>query len=307
MHHHFAGGALAAVVAIIAPSAALAQAIPAGTYSIPESGYSITIEPRGADLSVNEAGKVRIYANRGAGSYQYRSDITGATYELRYRDRGSVSALRLGSGGAPTVLVRRGGPAPEPSKPAPAPAPAVAEKPAAPVVPATPPPSPYLAVAEKYQALALSDKKDVQSWAFCSAAALKRSMATKAEADDYGREAARRLASISVDPDRNPCPDAIPAELWPAAAKVDEEGVKSANAQALAEAARQREEIAAMKAKQAADQVAFQRAQAEHQAALAKAKAAQDAYTQEQAAYKKAVADYQRQLELMKQGQAAAD
>lgn len=305
MHHSLAGAALAAAVIIFVPDAALAQAIPAGTYSVPDSGYSITIEPQGADLSVNEAGKIRTYANRGAGSYQYRSDITGATYELRYRDRGSVSALKLGSGGAPTVLVRRGGPAPDLATSAPAPA--VAEKPAAPAVPATPPPSPYLAVAEKYQALALTDKKDVQSWAFCSAAALKRSMATRAEADAYGREAARRLASISVDPDSNPCPDAIPAELWPAPAAIDDEGVKSANAQALAEAARQREEIQAMKAKQAADQVAFQRAQAEHQAALAKAQAAQDAFAREQAAYKEAVAEYQRQLQAIKQGGKAAD
>jgi hypothetical protein len=290
---------VAAVTAFIAGTA-LAQTIPSGIYSMPDSGYSISIEPRGDDLSVIEAGKQRTYRKAGPGAYQYYSEIMGATYELRYRDRGSVSALKLGSGGGATLLFRQGGPAPE--EPKPALGAAVAEKPAPPPPPGAPPASPYLAVAEKYQVLALTDKKDVQSWAFCSAAALKRSMATKAEADAYGREAAERLASISVDPDKNPCPDAIPVELWPASKSADAEALKAANGDALALAAKQREAIAAMKAKEAADRAAFERAQAEHQAALARAKAAQEAYEREQAAYKAAAAEYQRQLEATKRG-----
>ncbi len=267
---------------------------------MPDSGYSISITPQGEDLSVNEAGKDRLYVKTGPDSYQYRSDITGSIYELRYRDRGSVSALKLGSSGAPTLLFRQGGPAPEEPKPGPG-AP-VAERPAPAPAPRAPPASPYLAVAEKYQALALTDKKDVQSWAFCSAAALKRSMATKDEADAYGREAAERLASISVDPDKNPCPDAIPVDLWPVSQSADDEALKSANAAALVAAARQRDEIAATKKKQAADQAAFESAQAEHRAALAKAQAAQEVYAREQAAYKAAAAEYQRQLEAAKRG-----
>lgn len=271
---------------------ALAQAIPQGVYSMPDSGYSITVQPQGTNLLVNEAGKDRVYAGQGDGSYRYTSDITGSTYELRFRDRGSITALKLGSGGSPTLLVRQGGPAPEdrPAEAAPAAAPA-------PVVAEVAPPSrstEMLKVAEKYQALTLSDKKDVQSWAFCSAAALKRSMATKAEADAYGREAAERLALISVDPSKNPCPDAIPAELWPGEPDKEAEALKAVNAEQAAAAARQRAEIEAMKAKAAADQKAFEQAQAEYRASVEKSRLEQEAFAKAQADYQAALAEHQR-------------
>jgi hypothetical protein len=269
-------------------TAATAQKIPQGTYSMPDSGYSIVVQPQGNDLLVNEAGSNRTYYGQGDGSYRYRSDITGSTYELRFRDRGSVTALKLGSGGSPTLLVRNGGPAPEETA-----APVAAAAPAQPPTPpGAPPASPYLAVAERYQALALSDKKDVQSWAFCSAAALKRSMATKEVADAYGREAAERLASISVDPSRNPCPDAIPAELWPSES-AEIAALKEVNAAQVESAARQRDAIAAMQAKAAADQKAYEQARAEYRAALEKSRQEQEAYARQQAAYKAALAEQQ--------------
>lgn len=294
------GQLAAAALLMVSSAAAWAQKIAPGVYSIPDSGYSITVQQQGTDLLVDEAGKQRRYTGQGDGSYRYFNPNTGSTFELRFRDRGAITALKLGSGSTPTVLMRRGGPAPEDVAAPASGSTAAAPSQSAGVAPGAPPPSPFLAVAEKYQALALSDKKDVQSWAFCSAAALKRSMATKADADAYGREAAERLASISVDPGKNPCPDAIPADLWPAPIAAESEALKAANADALAAAARQREEIAAMKAKAAADQAAFERAQAEHRAALAKSQAAQEAYAREQAAYKAAAAEYQRQLEAAK-------
>ena len=291
------GGLLA-----FAASAALAQKIPAGTYSMPDSGYSIVVQPRGNDLLVNEAGTNRTYTGQGDGSYRYTSQITGSTYELRFRDRGSVTALKLGSGSAPTLLIRNGGWAPEEAQP---PAATVASPTPDRVPPAAPPgapaPSPYLAVAERYQALALSDKKDVQSWAFCSAAALKRSMATKQDADAYAREAAERLASISVDPSRNPCPDAIPNELWPNDS-ADAEALKQINGVQAEAAAKQRAAIEAMMAKSAADQKAYAQAQAEHQAALEKNRQQQETYARQQAEYKAALAEQQRQVEALRKG-----
>lgn len=274
-----------AAIAFVSAGPALAQSIPSGTYAMPDSGYSIVVEPQGSDLLVNEAGKDRTYVNRGGGTYEYRSDITGATYQLVYRDRGSVAAIKKGSGSAPTLLFRQGGAAPE-----------EAVAPAAPAAPASPPAqapaSPYLAVAERYQSLALSDPKDAQSWTFCSAAALKRSMAVKAEADSYGREAAQRLASISVDPARNPCPDAIPNDLWPSANK-EAEALKQANAAQSEAAARQAQEIAAMRAKQAADQAAYAQARAEHEAAMEKAREAQQLFARQQAEYQAELARQQ--------------
>lgn len=309
-----------AALGLVLAGPALAQSIPSGTYAMPDSGYSITVEPQGSDLLVNEAGKDRTYVNRGGGTYEYRSDITGATYQLVYRDRGSVAAIKKGSGGAPTLLIRQGGAAPDDARErelqnfgalmgalhAPkddvegteadrlraAYAPTQDARSAA---PARAPASPYLAVAERYQALTISDPKNVQSWAFCSAAALKRSMAVKAEADSYGREAAKRLASISVDPARNPCPDAIPNDLWPGADK-EAEALKQANAAQSAAAAAQAAEIKAMRAKQAADQAAYAQAKAEHEAALAKARDAQALFERQQA-------DYQAELARQQAGQ----
>jgi hypothetical protein len=278
---------------------ATAQKIAPGIYSMPDSGYSIAIQPQGNNLSVNEAGKDRIYTGQGDGSYRYTSDVTGSTFELRFRDRGSVTALKLGSGNAPTLLVRQGGPAPEEVA---APAAAVPPPARTAAAPGTPPASPYLAVAERYQALALSDKKDVQSWAFCSAAALKRSMATKDEADAYGRETAKRLASISVDPGRNPCPDAIPAELWPNSTSADAAALKDINAAQASAAAKQRDEIAAMKAKAAADQKAYEQAVAEHRAAVEKNRLEQEAFARQQAAYKAALEERDRQIRAMQHG-----
>lgn len=276
---------------------ALAQSIPQGVYAMPDSGYSIAVQHQGANLLVNEAGKDRVYADQGDGSYRYTSPITGSTYELRFRDRGSITALKLGGDGAPTLLVRQGGPAPDDRAVAAETAPAPVIAPAAAAAAAAAPPTQsaeMLKVAEKYQALTLSDKKDVQSWAFCSAAALKRSMATKAEADAYGREAAERLALISTDPATNPCPDAIPAELWPGAADPDAEALKAVNAEQAAAAARQRAEIEAMRAKQAADQKAFEQAQTEYRASVEKSRQEQEAFAKAQADYQAALAEHQR-------------
>lgn len=298
-------GRVAAALSCMAfGSAAVAQSIPAGTYSMPDTGYSIIVQPKGEDLLVKEAGKERTYVKVGPGTYEYKSEITDSTYQLLYRDRASVAAMKKGSGSAPTLLVRNGGPAPEPAA-APAAKPMRTIDPtftppaSAPASPsATPPASPHLKIAEHYQALTLTDKKDVQTWAFCSAAALKRSMATADEADAYGREAAERLSSISVDPARNPCPDAIPDRLWPGAngaeVKAEAEALTQANAAQLATAAQQSREIAAMRAKQAADQKAYEQAQAEHQAALAKARAEQEIFARQQAAYQAALAEHER-------------
>jgi len=291
--------------AVTAAAPAIAQNIPAGTYSMPDSGYSIVIQPQGDDLRVDEAGQERVYVKAGPGTYEYQSPVTGSTYQLVYRDRASLSAIKKGSGDAPTLLVRRGGAAPivplGAAKPMATIDPNVALGAAAETVDAgarasaaSPAVSPHLKVAERYQALTLSDKKDSQTWAFCSAAALKRSMATRDEADAYGREAAERLALISTDPARNPCPDAIPDALWPGTSDPEAEALSQANTAQLATAAQQSREIAAMREKQAADQRAYEQAQAAHQEALAKARRDQEIFAQQRAAYEAALAEHER-------------
>ena len=97
------GRASVAAITALLSSSALAQKIPRGIYSMPDSGYSISTQPSGDDLLVSEAGEGRCYLAAGPGSNQHRSDIRNPTYDLRYLDRGSVSALKLGSGGAPAL------------------------------------------------------------------------------------------------------------------------------------------------------------------------------------------------------------
>src|SRR5690606_3776277 len=80
----------------------------------------------------------------------------------------------------------------------------------------------------KYQALSTSDPDNAQSWTACSAAALKRSLATGAEADAYGMQVAQMLRLIAVNGEVTPCPDAIPQVLWDKAKGIDDLGKGSA-------------------------------------------------------------------------------
>lgn len=274
-----------------------AQKFSDGTYVIPDSGYSITVIQKGDSLIVVEPNKTSEYRPQGNGAYHFLNNVNGILYGLRVIDAQTIEAFKPGGSAPATRLTRLGG-APKANV----------------TVDAAPTPGPHFEIAERYKARALAEPIDAQTWAFCSAAALKRSMATKEDADAYGREAAVSLSTILVDPANRPCNDAIPPELWPAPAaqaKADAAADKAfaeraalarANAEVRDAAARQATEIAALKQKQVADLAAYERAKANHAAALAKSAAEQSAFAQQQEAYRAAMAEHARQTGLRRKG-----
>ncbi|MCQ4035480.1 hypothetical protein [Kaistella montana] len=73
----------------------------------------------------------------------------------------------------------------------------------------------YMEVANKYKKLAEDGAdQEVQAWAFCSATALAGAMKTNKEYRDYAKQASQSLKLIIVNPNQNPCSDAIPDDIW---------------------------------------------------------------------------------------------
>lgn len=160
-----------------------------GVYAIDGGGYSINVKGEGDRLIVVEPNKRSEYVRQPDGTYHFWNPNTQTTYGLRVVNATTIEAFRPGSGAPGTRLGRTGGPG----------APSV---------------GPDRAVAERYAALSRSDPDDAQTWTACAAAAMKRSVSGRDEADAYGTQVAEMLKLILVDPSRSPCPDAIPAALW---------------------------------------------------------------------------------------------
>lgn len=161
-----------------------------GVYAMDGGGYSISVSGEGDRLVVVEPNKRSAYVRQADGTYHFFNPNTGTTYGLRVVDATTIEAFQpLRPDRAPTRLGRIGGPGPLTV-------------------------GPDRAIAEKYAALSRSDPDDAQTWTACAAAAMKRSVATKAEADAYGGQVGEMLKTILVDPSRSPCEDAIPSSLW---------------------------------------------------------------------------------------------
>ncbi|UTP40524.1 hypothetical protein M9M90_04895 [Phenylobacterium sp. LH3H17] len=161
-----------------------------GVYAIDGGGYSISVAGEGDSLVVVEPNKRSQYVRQPDGTYHFFNPNTGTTFGLRVVSATMIEAFQpLRPDRAPTSLSRVGGPGP----------PAV---------------GPDRAIAEKYAALSKTDPDDAQTWTACAAAAMKRSVATRAEADAYGGKVAEMLKTILVDPNRSPCEDALPSSLW---------------------------------------------------------------------------------------------
>ena len=292
-------------VTVIAPAPAAAQGAPVdGTYILDGGGYRIEVKQVGDTLEVKEPNRDSVYVRQPDGSYLADSETLGQRYGLRIVDDTTIEAFKPVPGNVPTRL-RRLGPVPtirtvdippsvsEPATTARATATATAGNADG-------------AIADRYLALTRSDPKNVQTWAFCSAAALKRATATAAEADAYGREAAAALRGIAIDPARSPCEDAIPAALWSGAAAVaapavvrdistdEEERLRqlnlAADARARAELDRRNADLALQAERDAAyqeGQAQYMRERAEYEAAMAAAKAADDDYRRQMEAHRK--------------------
>lgn len=163
-----------------------------GTYVLEGGSYSLDVKQEGEDLVVVEPNKTSRYELQRDGTYRFTNPNNGISYWLRVIDDRTIEAFKKEGGNVPSRLVRVGG----------SPGPASA------------PPNPAAEIAERYKALSQSDPDNAQAWTACAAAALKRSLATRAEADAYGAEMVQVLKLIVVDPSRSPCEDAIPETLW---------------------------------------------------------------------------------------------
>ncbi|BAV66158.1 hypothetical protein SCLO_1031180 [Sphingobium cloacae] len=292
-------------------SVALGQSAPVedGTYMLEGGSYSISVERTDSGIMVHEPNKHSPYRPAGAdrpNTYLFFNDNTGYTYGIRGVDSQTIEAFKDVEGNVPTRLKRLGGP------PSARPIRAIDPGPSG-----APPEGTDAEVARKYQALSNSDEANRQSWTACSAAALKRSLASGEEADAYGVQVAQMLRLIAVD-DASPCPDAIPQALWDKAKGIDDLGKGKAataattkppapapdadreerlrlNADMAAKAASDAERIKADKDGYAAAMAEAQRAREQYQreretyeAEAARVKAAQDAYEAEMARYRAA-------------------
>lgn len=307
-----AAGLMAALM-LSTGSAAMAQSAPVeeGTYFLEGGSYQIKVEKSDTGLLVREPNKDSPYQAAGAdrpNTYLYFNPNTGYTYGIRGVDNQTIEAFKDVAGNVPTRLKRLGGP----------PAPASSIRAIDPGPSGRPPEGAGADVARKYEELSRTDPANAQSWTACSAAALKRSITTNAEADAYGVQVAQMLRLIAVDSTTSPCPDAISQALWDKAKGIDDLGSQRAapapqatasppppapdadhaeklrlNADMAAKAATEADRIKAEKDAYAAALAETQRAQEQYrrereiyEAEAARVKAAQDAYDAEMARFR---------------------
>lgn len=189
-HAKWRGVAMAVVglLCLFGSAAALAQSDAGGTYMIEGGSYMITVEQDGGNLVVVEPNKRSEYTLQADGSYHFHNPDTDTTYGIRVLDANTIEAFKPFADSAPTRLVRMGG-----GSDAGTAEPGDSDR--------------YGALAEQYAQRIETDPDNVQSWAACAAVAMKRSIATSAEADAYAAQMAAMLQAM--DAAGSPCPEVI--------------------------------------------------------------------------------------------------
>ena len=180
--------AAAAAVAFVLSISSVVSAAPGGTYVIDGGGYSIELRTEGDNLVVVEPNKTSTYVRQADGSFHFTNPNNGILYGIRVIDDSTIEAFKPGSDGAPTVLKRFGTPGGATNTDV-----ASSEQ--------------FEAIANKYLELSQSDPDNAQTHSACAALALKRSQASKDEADAYAVQMAAMIRQLLVDPSVNPCPD----------------------------------------------------------------------------------------------------
>lgn len=166
-----------------------------GTFSMEGGNYILDAELKGGKLIVIEPNRTTPYTLLAGNKYQYYHDEFQKTYYVEIID---ANTLHFTSSNTPdtTVLKRMS-----------------AES----IVTSWDKYDRYMEIAEKYQALA-ENKSDsdleVQAYTFCAASALNGAMKTEKEYHEYALQAASALKLILVNPNKNPCSDAIPDLVW---------------------------------------------------------------------------------------------
>lgn len=168
--------------------AAAAGAEPGGTYVIANGGYSIDVKMDGGNLVVVEPNKTSTYVMQGDGSYHFTNPNNGVTYGIRVIDDRTIEAFKPGTNNPPTRLTLLGSPGGGTTADI-----ADSDK--------------WEKLAEQYSERIQSDPANVQVNVACAAVAMKRSVASKDEADAYAAEMVTMLRQM--DASSNPCPEVI--------------------------------------------------------------------------------------------------
>lgn len=170
-----------------------------GTFSMEGGNYVLDAELKGGKLIVYEPNRTTPYTLLAGNKYQYYHEKFQKTYYVEIVD---PNTLHFSSSNTQdtSVLKRMNATA---------------------IVTSGDEHDKYMAIAEKYQALAANksdDDPEVQAYTFCAASALSGAMKTEKEYHEYARQASVALKQILVNPNKNPCSDAIPDLVWKNAA-----------------------------------------------------------------------------------------
>ena len=181
-------------VAMLASATVQAATITPGTYMLEGGSYTITIETDGDGLLVREPNKDSPYTRFDEDEFHFWNDNTQTNYGLRYLDDRTIEAFKPdvpGNVGSRLVLVGGGTGIVESDD---------SER--------------WEQLAQDYSARIESDPANVQAWAACAGVAMKRSVSTVEDADDYARQMAQMLQQMMPAGSPSQCAEVMPDNVW---------------------------------------------------------------------------------------------
>ena len=192
MRNRFVSTCLALLVTF--PAAVLAADVTPGTYMLEGGSYMIEIQPSSDGLVVHEPNKDSPYTRFDEDEFHFWNDNTQTNYGLRYLDDRTIEAFKPdvpGNVGSRLVLVGGGTGIVESDD---------SER--------------WEQLAQDYSARIESDPANVQAWAACAGVAMKRSVSTVEDADDYARQMAQMLQQMMPAGSPSPCAEVMPDNVW---------------------------------------------------------------------------------------------
>ena len=181
-------------LAMLVSATAQAATITPGTYMLEGGSYTITVETDGDGLLVREPNKDSPYTRFDEDEFHFWNDNTQTNYGLRYLDDRTIEAFKPdvpGNVGSRLVLVGGGTGIVESDD---------SER--------------WEQLAQDYSARIESDPANVQAWAACAGVAMKRSVSTVEDADDYARQMAQMLQQMMPAGSPSPCAEVMPDNVW---------------------------------------------------------------------------------------------
>jgi hypothetical protein len=162
-----------------------------GQFTVESGYYTVTINFEGESLTLIEPNRTSVYRKIAENTFSFVHPETKVDYRIDVIDKVTIHAYKPQTPDNRTILrLNTAGLSAEYTF--------------------------YLAMAQRYKTMMLTDKKDAQLWAFCSAAAFARSTMDGESFREYARKIVASVRPIVTDQGKCPCEDAIPAEIWTA-------------------------------------------------------------------------------------------